>query len=174
MYVNNIGEDTVTLAWKNQFSERVKILHYACVAFLNYVYMSCWEHLRIEFLRSQEKFNKHSGQPLLLVLSSGHKASNGHPFAPRHEDVLGSRGKTPRILNFGTRWKNSPSHINIFGASCWWRSYLRHCATGRKVAGSIPDGVTGIFHRHNPSDRTMALRLTQPLTEMSTRNISWG
>jgi hypothetical protein len=23
---------------------------------------------------------------------------------------------------------------------------LRHCATSRKVAGSIPDGVTGIFH----------------------------
>jgi len=28
----------------------------------------------------------------------------------------------------------------------WWRSWLRHCATSRKVAGSIPDGVTGIFH----------------------------
>jgi hypothetical protein len=27
---------------------------------------------------------------------------------------------------------------------------------------------------HNPSGRTMALGLTQPLTEMSTRNISWG
>ena len=26
---------------------------------------------------------------------------------------------------------------------------------------------------HNPSGRTMALGLTQPLTEMSTRNISW-
>jgi hypothetical protein len=29
-------------------------------------------------------------------------------------------------------------------------------------------------HLHNPSGRTMALVLTQPLTEMSTRNISWG
>jgi hypothetical protein len=27
---------------------------------------------------------------------------------------------------------------------------------------------------HNPSGCTMALGLTQPLTEMSTRNISWG
>jgi hypothetical protein len=26
----------------------------------------------------------------------------------------------------------------------------------------------------NPSDRTMALESTQPPTEMSTRNISWG
>ena len=54
-----------------------------------------------------------------------------------------------------------------------WRSWLRHCATSRKVAGSIPDGVIGIFHWHNPSDPTMALGLTQPLTEMSTRNTSW-
>ena len=52
--------------------------------------------------------------------------------------------------------------------------WLRCCATNRKVAGSIPDGVIGIIHRHNPSDRTMALGSTQPLTEMSTRSISWG
>jgi hypothetical protein len=56
----------------------------------------------------------------------------------------------------------------------YWRSWLRHRATNRKVAGSIPDGVTAIFHWHNPSGRTMALESTQPLTEMCTRNISWG
>jgi hypothetical protein len=27
-----------------------------------------------------------------------------------------------------------------------WRSSLRRCATGRKVAGSIPHGVTVIIH----------------------------
>jgi len=26
------------------------------------------------------------------------------------------------------------------------RNWLRHCDTSRKVAGSIPDGVIGIFH----------------------------
>ena len=52
--------------------------------------------------------------------------------------------------------------------------WLRCCATNRKVAGSIPDGVIGIFHWHNPSDHTMALGSTQPVTEMSTRKISWG
>ena len=41
-----------------------------------------------------------------------------------------------------------------------------------KVAGSIPDGVNGIFHRHNPSGRTRTLGVTQHLTEMSTRNFS--
>ena len=51
--------------------------------------------------------------------------------------------------------------------------WLRCCVTNRKVAGSIPDGVIRIFHWHSPSDRTMALGSTQPLTEMSTRSISW-
>jgi hypothetical protein len=51
---------------------------------------------------------------------------------------------------------------------------LRPCATNRKVAGSIPDGVIGIFRWHNPSGRNVALELTQPLTEMNTRNIFWG
>jgi hypothetical protein len=51
--------------------------------------------------------------------------------------------------------------------------WLRHCATNRKAAGSIPDGVIGIFDWHNPSGRSMALGSTQPLTKMSTRNISW-
>jgi len=55
-----------------------------------------------------------------------------------------------------------------------WRRCLRHCAGSRKVAVSIPDGVIGIFHWHNPSGHTMALGSTQPLTEMSTTNISWG
>jgi len=47
-------------------------------------------------------------------------------------------------------------------------------ATNRKVTGSIPDSVIGIFHGHDPSDCTMALGSAQPLTEMSTRSISWG
>jgi hypothetical protein len=51
---------------------------------------------------------------------------------------------------------------------------LRHCATNRKVEGSIPDAVTEMFPLHNTSGRTMALGSTQALTEMSTRNISWG
>jgi hypothetical protein len=37
-------------------------------------------------------------------------------------------------------------YLYITGARCWWRSWLRHCATSQKVAGSIPDGVSGIFH----------------------------
>ena len=38
-----------------------------------------------------------------------------------------------------------------------WRSKLRQRATTRKLAGSIPAGVTRIFHQLNPSGRTMPL-----------------
>jgi hypothetical protein len=55
-----------------------------------------------------------------------------------------------------------------------WCGWLRHCTTNWKVTGLIPDGVTGIFHSHNPSGFTLILGFTQPLTELSTRNISCG
>jgi len=44
-----------------------------------------------------------------------------------------------------------------------WCSWLRHCASSRKVVGSV-----GIFHWLNPSGST------QPLTDMSTNGISCG
>jgi hypothetical protein len=46
----------------------------------------------------------------------------------------------------------------------WFLSFI-------KVAGSIPDKFIEFFTWPNPSSRTMALRSTQPLTEMSTRNL---
>jgi len=55
----------------------------------------------------------------------------------------------------------------------WWCSWLGYCVTSRKVAGSFPNGAIGVFHWHTPG-HSMALGLTQPLTEMSTRNISCG
>jgi hypothetical protein len=51
-----------------------------------------------------------------------------------------------------------------------WRSWSRHSTK----SGPIRDGVTGIFHWHNPSGRTVALGSIQALTEMSTGNNSWG
>jgi hypothetical protein len=68
--------------------------------------------------------------------------------------------------------RNLNSHSEDWGSR--WCSWLRHCATSWKVAGSIPDGVTGILQWLNPSGRIVALGSTQPLTEMSTKNPSWG
>jgi hypothetical protein len=47
-------------------------------------------------------------------------------------------------------------------------------ATTLEVAGSIYDEVIGFFNRPNLSSRIMALGSTQPLTEMSTRNLPEG
>jgi hypothetical protein len=46
-----------------------------------------------------------------------------------------------------------------------------HYATSRKIAGSIPD-VIGFLSLPKPSSRTMGS--TQPLIEMSTRNLAGG
>jgi hypothetical protein len=46
-----------------------------------------------------------------------------------------------------------------------------HYDTNRKVASSITYEVSGFFNLPNPSSRTMALGSTQPLAEMSTRNL---
>ena len=59
----------------------------------------------------------------------------------------------------------------VYGGTRWY-NWLRHCAISRKIAGSIPDYVIGIFHWRNPSGRIIALGLTQLLTEKITRNIS--
>jgi hypothetical protein len=55
-----------------------------------------------------------------------------------------------------------------------YHSWLRHYATSQKVTGSSPDEVPGIFNWSNRSSLTMALGWTQPLTEMSTRNLPGG
>jgi hypothetical protein len=43
-----------------------------------------------------------------------------------------------------------------------------------KVAGSIPNELTGFLNWPNPSSRTVAKVSTQPLTKMSTRNLRGG
>jgi hypothetical protein len=48
-----------------------------------------------------------------------------------------------------------------------WRIWLRHCATNRKAAGSIPDGVTDLI-------LLAAAWSTQPVTELSIMGISLG
>jgi hypothetical protein len=53
-------------------------------------------------------------------------------------------------------------------------SWLTHYVTSRMVAGSIPDDIIGFINYPNPTSLTIALASTQPLTEMSTRNLPGG
>jgi hypothetical protein len=52
--------------------------------------------------------------------------------------------------------------------------WLRHYATSREVEGLNPIEVDFFFNLPNPSSCTMALGSTQPVTEMSTRNLPGG
>jgi hypothetical protein len=77
--------------------------------------------------------------------------------------ILGSQFKSFtlfRILNF----------LRACGSVVGWGTMLQ---AGRS-RGSIPDEVNGFFNWPNPSSRIMALGSTQPLTEMSTRNLPAG
>jgi hypothetical protein len=47
--------------------------------------------------------------------------------------------------------------------------YIPSKLSDRKVVGSIPNEVYTFSDFHNPSSCTMALRPTEPLTEMSTK-----
>jgi hypothetical protein len=75
------------------------------------------------------------------------------------------RNKIKCIIHFG---------LLVFTLRCWGpgvAQWLRRWTTSRTVPASIPGGVTGFFSDILPSDRPMALESTQPLVEMSTRNI---
>jgi hypothetical protein len=65
----------------------------------------------------------------------------------------------PKTCIFGniTLWETHVSHL-LF----WPITFILHCATSHKVAGSISDGVIGIFHWLDPSGHTTVPRSTLP------------
>ena len=52
------------------------------------------------------------------------------------------------LVDGGRKWFNDVMNCKAYTAAVGtrWRTWLRHCATSRKVAGSVPYGVIGIFH----------------------------
>jgi len=88
--------------------------------------------------------------------------------------ILGTLDVSERGYNPVLRWLDFILSYFRKTLSQHTHNPLGHCVTSRKVAGSIPDGFNGIFNWQIPCDRTMALESTQPLTEMNTRNFSWG
>jgi len=83
------------------------------------------------------------------------------------------------IIVFRVKCKNGGRSLQIRYSKCVIMGtavaqWLKCHATNWKVTGLIPAGVIGFFIDIKSSDRTMALGSTQPLTEMSTRIISWG
>jgi hypothetical protein len=61
--------------------------------------------------------------------------------------------------------------ISLIDPLCRW---LRRYATSRKVEGSGHNDVIEFLKLPDPSSRIMALGITQPLTQMSTRGSFLG
>jgi hypothetical protein len=76
------------------------------------------------------------------------------------------------IYNFQGKWKYYIEVTTERGTR--WRSGWRTALQTGRSRVRFPMVLLDFFHWHDPSGRTMALGSTQPLTEMSTRNISWG
>jgi hypothetical protein len=95
----------------------------------------------------------------MIVTEPRSLRGNGHV----QQDVLPC---SVQAVSVRGRGKNNASDSNRKSTynvrSTRWRSWVRRCATNRKVAGSIR-GVTGIFQLLNLSGRIVAQRLTQPL-----------
>jgi len=64
---------------------------------------------------------------------------------PRHRWEHNTKIDVKAVECEGVEWNNFPRH-RVKWRGTRWRSFLRRCATSRKVAGSIPVGVIGIFH----------------------------
>ena len=107
--------------------------------------------------------------------------SHTHTHTPTHTHARTTHTQTTWMVTASTRahclilsslqrWQTGRRLRNYLA---WWRSWLRHLITTRKVVGSIPDGVIGIIHWHNLSCRHMTLMSTQTLTSISTSNTTW-
>jgi hypothetical protein len=66
------------------------------------------------------------------------------------------------------------SYLFIFGTTFFVFVHFHFGPIFVQGRGSIPDEIIGFFSWPNPSSCTMVLGSTQPLTEMSTRNLPGG
>ena len=64
-----------------------------------------------------------------------------------------------------------PYNLYLGTAMAQW---LRRSATNRKVAGSIPDGVTGIFHWYNPSELNDLYSSHNIVRVIKSRRMRWA
>jgi hypothetical protein len=85
----------------------------------------------------------------LLTSSNGREVPSSSPVIPASGALRFERRTAPlnpsqNSVNLHYRPVTCASKIFIY--LFIWGTRLRHCARSRKVAGSITDGVTGIFH----------------------------
>ena len=73
--------------------------------------------------------------------------------------------------------KKARAHQGLSSQWWWWWWWWWHGGAIGRMRVWFPMSLTSlteIFHWSNPSGHTISLGSPQPLTEMSTRNVSWG
>jgi len=68
-----------------------------------------------------------------------------HHTCCRHSDEFFARDASSKGFVVKLRYAQLPVLQLIRSGGTRWRGWLRHCATSRKIAVSIPDGVVGVF-----------------------------
>ena len=112
-------------------------------------------------------FHKYENRTSKLLKATSHMRCNQSCVCHPKQEVRYVYCSTPNVSFWWAvfvepwwifiKWYLKPGTSTAMGTAVV--QWLRCCATNRKVAGSIPDGVNGILHWHNPSDRTMVLGL---------------
>jgi hypothetical protein len=83
--------------------------------------------------------------PILTAVRSGE--GDGAKRAQIFTSVLRDCSASDRTLVLDSQHRrNNFGRLKPVVGATWWRSWLRHSAASRKVAGSILDGVIKIFH----------------------------
>ena len=80
----------------------------------------------------------------IICSSSCCNLSKSIPYVDHTVCISVRQNGTEKLNPYSANVENMVSSYQCWGPR--WRSWLRHCATSQKVAGSIPDGVIGIFH----------------------------
>jgi hypothetical protein len=106
------------------------------------------------------------------VKRSGHEADNSPPSSAEVKNG-GAIPSLPHTSSWHSAYSVKHRHNFTFGGMRWQEVWFVWVGAFY-VIHIIHVIYTFCFDLPNPSSRTMALGSTQPLTEMSTRNLPWG
>ena len=94
-------------------------------------------------VRRKRAPSRRSAIPVQNLLCLDHPAESCGPEIPLDEETNDNHLVQDRDCMEDTHFVPRHAHQSLI---CSDPYTLCHCATSRKVAGSIPDGVIGIFH----------------------------
>jgi hypothetical protein len=132
------------------------------------IYNWIWSRAaKLQFSFTETNLLTTSFNILLTKLTNGSRRYTSAQARSRQQRVVCLPGKSYILIPVDWMWKLVATYVLYSYTEVGWGTMLQ--AGGLRVR--FPDEVIGFFNWPNPFSRTMALGSTQPLTEMSTRNL---